>query len=288
VTSDVASSIASWIYNQSEILRSKALSLSAVPIAASTAQKIMTETLTQPVSSFRSPLSAEIRKSATSIPEAAEAEERMGPDLLETPKMNVASSPYRLFEVPALMISIATAYGQAFAPPPVYWTTRGSGETPFEPAYAGTRATEQAGVPEKRIYPRLPTVIALAAAESLIGQRLRLEFTALASEIQMARPPVVEGLGETGAFRAIRADALHEVAEMASSMLPESESYGSFISKTAPVRTTELSPISPTVQSNLTVVVEAESQEEDLRDLENKINKILSDQMRRYYGSAKI
>jgi hypothetical protein len=54
-----------------------------------------------------------------------------------------------------------------------------------------------------------------------------------------------------------------------------------------PPRTSKLSPVQRTVQNTFNITL-AEAKDADLRDLERKINRILSEQIRRYYGSTKI
>jgi hypothetical protein len=63
-----------------------------------------------------------------------------------------------------------------------------------------------------------------------------------------------------------------------------------YYSQTPPIHAPapRLSLISPTVQNTFNVAVPVESTDEDLRNLEAKIGRILADQMRRYYGSTKI
>jgi len=60
------------------------------------------------------------------------------------------------------------------------------------------------------------------------------------------------------------------------------------LGRPAPPIQPKLRTLTPEVPRTLNVTVSGETPEEDLRDLERKISKILSDQVRRYYGTARL
>ena len=251
---EVSPSLSSWIYGVSEILRGTALSLSAVPVAASTAERVVTETLVQPVSGLEAP-----RTLGTQEP--------VSPYLAPSrPETGVGRTEVEAFRLPAIVASLIVALSQRY---PL-----------LETAAPGR-------MPEVKTFSKLPTVIALAAAESLIAQRLQHESSALIREMQVARSSYGERLGELGASGPIRTTMLGKLATAAPSLLSTLEPYAPGISSVPPPPA-RLGPVSPSVQNTFNITISAESAEEDLRDLERKINRILSEQMRRYYGSTRI
>lgn len=274
VLEEISPSMTSWIYEASEALRGTSLSLSAVPIAASTAEKVVTEALTQPVSSFEEPKTYDTQEtvSPSLTPSRAEA--------------SVGRAEVEAFRIPAIVASLVVALSQRY---PLLFSEPTAGET-YETSvelarFAPEEPTTRGRMPEMETYTKLPTVIALAAAESLIAQRLHHEFGALTREIQVARSSYGERLGELGTLRPVRTTMLSKLA--ASPMLSRTlQPYAPGMP--APSPPPRMSPISPTIQNTFNITVSAESAEEDLRDLERKINKILSEQMRRYYGSPRI
>jgi hypothetical protein len=272
---EVSPSLTSWIYGVSEILRGTALSLSEVPIAASTAQRVVTEALIQPVSSLEAP-----RTLGTQEP----VSRGLTPSRPET---GVGRTEVEAFRLPAIVASLIAGLSQRYPIPfsePVISETWG---TPLELTRVAPEETiALGGMPEVKRFSKLPTVIALAAAESLIAQRLQHEFSALTREMQVARSSYGERLGELGAFGPIRTTMLGKLAAAAPAFSPTLEPYAPGIPSAPPPA--RLWPVSPTIQNTFNITVSAESTEEDLRDLERKISQILSEQIRRYYGSTRI
>jgi hypothetical protein len=60
------------------------------------------------------------------------------------------------------------------------------------------------------------------------------------------------------------------------------------LGRPAPLIQPKLRTLTPEVPRTLNVTVSGETPEDDLRVLERKISKILSDQVRRYYGTARL
>jgi hypothetical protein len=276
ILEEVSPSLTSWIYGVSEILRGTAVSLSAVPIAASAAQRVVTETLIQPVSSLEAP-------------KTLGTQEPVSPGLTPSrPEMGVRHVEVEAFKIPAIVASLVVALGQRY---PLLFgepATSEPWEIPFEPARVAPEETSALGrMGEVRSFSKLPTVIALAAAESLIAQRLHHEFNVLSREMQVARSSYGERLGELGAFGPIRTTMLTKLAKAAPALLPTLEPFVPGV-PSAPSPPARVGPVGPSIQNTFNLTISAESAEEDLRDLERKVSRILSEQMRRYYGSTRI
>jgi len=275
ILEEVSPSLTSWIYGVSEILRGTAVSLSAVPIAASTAQRVLMETLIQPVSSLEAPKTLGIQ-------------EPVSPGLPPSrPEMGVRHVEVEAFKIPAIVASLIVALSQRY---PLLFSepaTSEPWEIPVEPARVAPEETSALGrMAEVKSFSKLPTVIALAAAESLIAQRLHHEFNVLSREMQVARSSYGERLGELGAFGPIRTTMLTKLAKAAPALLPTLEPFVPGV-PSVPPPPARVSPVGPTIQNTFNLTISAESAEEDLRDLERKVSRILSEQIRRYYGSTR-
>jgi hypothetical protein len=272
---EISPSLTSWIYGESEILRGTAVSLSAVPVAASTAQRIVTEALVQPISGSETPQTFSGEESVSPVLTTATREARFGQGGVEA------------FRLPAIVTSLVAAsiqrYSLLFAEPAVAETYR----APFEMERVSPEESTVLGqMPEEKRYSRLPAVIALAAAESLIVKRLQHEFTAFVKEMQVARSTYGETLAGLGAAGPVRTTMLGELA--AAPVFPSTiEPYAPRVPSGPPPSARSIPVASPT-QNTVNLTISAESTEEDLRDLERKINRILSEQISRYYGSTRI
>ena len=251
---EVSPSLASWVYGESEALRSTGLSLSAVPVAASTAQRIVTEALIEPVSGVE------------------------GPETLER------GVPFRL---PSVFASLVATHARNYFP---FYVEPSVGEAYALPSQAETpyrgQAPKEGALLEETSVSRLPSVIALAAAESLIAQKLRHEMTAFAKDVQAAQSTYGESLATMGATGPVRATKLGELASAPNFPVPI-EPYAPPVSSTPPPPTRPRL-VDRAIRDTINVTVSAESQEEDLRELERKISKILAEQLSRYYGSTRI
>lgn len=274
-------SLTSWIYGESEVLRRTGLSLSVVPIAAATAEKIVTETLVQPTSSFEAPLPPQ---AAGSVPTG-----------LPTfrPETIAESAGYKTFRLPAMLVSLMVAQGQKY---PLFLTEPSVSQVYEASAESTQIATEKTAAPSGMLVggrgSKLPTVIALAAAESLIAQRLQLEFGSLVKELHVPRSSYVEAMSDLGSVGPVRTTMLGRLAEVAPGVSPALAPFRPMTPSVAQqpplARPSPLSPPSPPVQNAFNITVSGERTEEDLRDLERKISQIISEQVRRYYGSTKI
>jgi hypothetical protein len=272
---EISPSLTSWIYGESEILRGTGVSLSAVPVAASTAQRIVTEALIQPLACYE-------------MPQTLGGEEPASPTLT-TPTREVGLEHPRVetFRVPAIMSSLVAAYIQRYSllfAEPTVAETHGA---PLEIERVSPEESTALGeMPEEKKYSRLPAVIALAAAESLIAQRLQHEFTAFVKEVQVARSTYGETLAELGAAGPVRTTKLGELA--ATPVFPSTIEPYVPRAPSGPPPSARTVPLTSPIQNVVNLTVSAESTEEDLRDLERKISRILSEQISRYYGSTRI
>jgi hypothetical protein len=275
LTEEILPSLASWIYGESEILRGTGVSLSAVPVAASIAQRIVTEALVQPISGSKMPRIFDSEESVSSGLATATREtgfDRGGPET---------------FRLPAIVTSLAAAYVQRysllFAEPEVAETYG----APFEIRRVSPEESRAFGeMPEEKTYSKLPAVIALAAAEGLIAKRLQSEFAAFAKEMQVARSTYGETVAKLGASGPVRA----KLGEMAAApVFPSTiEPYVPRAPPNPQRASNRPIPVTSPVQNVVNLTVSAESTEEDLRDLERKISRILSEQISRYYGSTRM
>jgi hypothetical protein len=271
---EISPSLTSWIYGESEILRGKGVSLSAVPIAASTAQKIVTEALVQP-------------GPGSETPQTFGGGESVSLGLANATSEAGLHGGVEAFRLAAIVTSLAAAYVQRysllFAEPAVAETFG----VPFEiKRVSREEPTAPGGMPEEKKYSRLPAVIALAAAESLVAKRLQHEFTAFVKEMQVVRSTYGDTLAELGASGPVRTTMLGELA--ATPVFPSSiEPYAPRVPSAPPLSARPIPATSP-IQNVVNLTISAETTEEDLRDLERKINRILSEQISRYYGSTRI
>ena len=267
-----APDLTAWVHNVSKVLRATTLSLSAVPTAASTAEKILTETLTQSVSRVEAPWSL-------TAPE---------PDLAPS-RPETAGKPVEVeaFKLSQILSSLAVGLGQQYS------LLSGGAEISETLASAvelmGVAPEETLPldtIPEVKTSSKLSTVVSLASIKSLIAQRLQEESSMLIKGMHVARSLPGETLSGLGAFSPTRTTMVSRIAA-ASTLLPPRAAPTRWV-PTAPQRTSRPSAVRPTVQNTFNVTIAAESTKEDLRDLEKKISRILSDQIRRYYGSTRV
>jgi len=273
---DIFPSLSSWVYGVSEVLRGTSLSLSAVPVAASTAEKVVTETLVQPISGFNAPQIFDTPDQSLDEIGVRSGERVVG--LIEP----------KAFELPAIITSLIVALNQKYPILSKEPITSETYDTSIEVARGSPEEIPAAGgLPEFENFSKLPTVIALAAAGNLIAQRLHHEFNTLVKEIRFTRSSYGEKLGELGAFSPTSAPLLSRLTKAAPAMPQTLQPYEPIIASSPPPFP-RLSPVSPATQNAFNITISAESAEEDLRDLERKISKILSEQIRRHYGSPRI
>jgi hypothetical protein len=302
---EVLPSLSSWIYGESEQLRGEGFSLSVVPIAASAAQNILFEALTQPIPPIERPKPSE--ESLSSSPVAQ--------------KPKAVSKDFEHFRLHELVAAALTAYGQdhklGFSKSALenaygaheFWEVASSGfatygrgyrldlsEPALEQAYGTHNKTIQTIVQEQplargsssemKVFSKLPAVMALAAAEDLIVHKLRHGSAALLEDIRAARLSYGETLSEISAAVPMQTAALGEALSSQSAF----STIEPYVPQAPPIHgpLPRSSSISPTIQNTINVTVPIEAAEGDLRDLEAKMSRILADQMRRYYGSTRI
>ncbi len=173
--------------------------------------------------------------------------------------------------------------------------------TRFEPGHAGgppepvlgeapvtipspiTAVRPEGTAPGERIVlqPSHEVAAALGRIEALVSQTMKAVLLPLAAAAQLA-PPTVHPLA--GPPISLPRGSLIGPPGPAQEALIVEEPARHFHPQLERPRP-RLRPISPTVQSDIRVTVSGET-EEDLRDLEKKISRILSEQVRRYYGYA--
>ncbi len=267
-----APDLTAWVYNVSKVLRATTLGLLAVQTAASTAEKIITGTLLQPVSSVEAPWSLTTHE----------------PDLAPSrPEMTGKPIEVEAFKLPQILTSLAVGLGQQYpilAGGPEISETLASTVELMGVAPEETLPLET--IPEVKTFSKLSTVVALASTERLIAQKLQEESNMLIKGMHVARSLPGETLSGMDAFSPTRTTMVSRVAA-ASTLLPPRAVPTRWV-PTAPQRTPRPSAVRPTVQNTFNVTIAAESTKEDLRDLEKKISRILSDQIRRYYGSTRV
>jgi hypothetical protein len=222
------------------------------------------------------------------MPQTLGGEEPVSPTLTTpTREVGLEHPGVDTFRLPAIMSSLVAAYNQRYSLPfaePAIAETYGA---PFEMERVSPEESTALGeMPEEKKYSRLPAVIALAAAESLIAQRLQHEFTAFVKEMQVARSTYGETLAELGAAGPVRTTKLGELA--ATPVFPSTIEPYVPRAPSRPPPSARTMPVTSPIQNVVNLTVSAESTEEDLRDLERKISRILSEQISRYYGSTRI
>jgi hypothetical protein len=259
--------LTSLAHSVSRAIRATVPRLSAVPTAASTAAKFVMRTLLQRVSSVEAP---------SSLTRAGFA--------LSRPKIEGKPVEVEAFRLPQIVSSLLVGLSQEY---PLL-----SGEAEIGEALASTvdltAVPEETllldTVPEVKTVSKLSTAIALASSESLIAQRLQQEPGSLTGGLHVARSLPAETFG-VGAFSPARAAMVNRM--VGASAWLASRGKPAPWGPSGPPRTSKLSQVQHTVQNTFNITL-AEAKDADLRDLERKINRILSEQIRRYYGSTKI
>lgn len=281
---EIFPSLTFWIYAVSEMLRSTALGLPAVSVVASTVQRTVTQALVHPISSFE-----KLRTLGT------QAELFSTGLMLSKPETGVERIAVEAFSLPVTVASLIAAHSQNYFPligePRISETWES-----FEPTQAPPKETAVLGeMPRVKGPSKLEAIVGLAAVESSIAQNLHQQFTTLTREIEVFRSSYGERLGELSAFGPIGTTTLSAGAggrlARAPTLLPTLQPHVPHVLSTPIARAPsppKLRPISPTIQNTFNITISAEEAEEDLRDLERKVAQILSDQIRRYYGSMRL
>jgi hypothetical protein len=267
-----APDLIAWVYNVSKVLRATTLGLSAVPTAASTAEKIITGTLLKPVSSVEAPWSL-----TTHEPDSA-------PSRPETVGKSIKVEAFKLPQIlTSLAVGLSQQYPLLIGEPEITETLAPTveltGVAPEETLPLDT-------IPEVKTFSKLSTLVALASTESLIAQSLKEESSMLIEGMHVARSLPGETLTGVGAFSPTRTTMVSRSVAAPTIFPPRAAPT----QRGPPATQRPSKPIAvrPTVQNTFNITIAAESTKEDLRDLEKKISRILSDQIRRYYGSTRI
>jgi len=116
----------------------------------------------------------------------------------------------------------------------------------------------------------------------LFPPEIGLGLLDLTRRMQLVELPYIKAIGEAAAQGPERTPLLGSLA-LPASMISEAGPPAPKQPQRPPAPE-RLRPVTPTVQSDLRITVSGEAPEEDLRDLERKISKILSEQIRRHYG----
>jgi hypothetical protein len=351
---EIAPSLTSWIYEGSELLRPTGVALSAVPIAASLAEKIVAETLIQPMSTFTTTPPYDYGKPITS--EGAEKPSRL-PTVLALAGAGSLITHRLQHELVALSMEnktirkpfsqISTGASGQVTPVRTLGTTAiseiakeiATGLYAAAIAVPASRAVAEAQTSEAALIAgsvaavsyltsglasgasykvvaaqasRAALIAGSAAATAELSARLMgvyyLEAAAETSSKAFARATAKASQAAAIALVSSNATAISELASGASAeadaetsavsgariafgdALTQSRQPERPIQSSLPVSPKPSKPLSiaPIIQNSLNSITEEASEEEDLRDLERKIKKILSEQISRYYGSSMI
>jgi hypothetical protein len=275
IPEEVPLPLASPIYGESELLRNTRVSLSAVAVAASRAERLINGTLTQPVS-------------VTGVPQTHDIvaiEQGFGTAKF---KEGVKHAGAEDFGLPSNLTSIVASYVRTN---PVLFAKAGIGENYGKSFEAGSNPSSQHATTsetwkDKESY-GLPIMLALAArSKNLIMPRLQHKLADFIGETQIAQSTNVGGIIGLSNSMPVRATMLGELATGATS----SYAIENYVSRApqAPSPEYRPRPVTPIIENALHLTLSEETLEDDLRDLERKINRILSEQLSRYYGSSRI
>jgi hypothetical protein len=202
-------------------------------------------------------------------------------------KPEIRHAAVKAFRLPSILTSLMAYYSQTYPWLPPEPAVSQTYETPFEvEQLTSEETTTPSEISETQKPSKPPITLALAATEKLLPQRQQKELTALMKRIQISRSTYARTIADLGAAGPIRTTMLDElsVGLTIPYALEPSTSYAEAVSQRPLIQ----SAMSPTSQDIIKVNVFADTAEEDLRDLERKISRILSEQISRYYGSSRI
>jgi hypothetical protein len=137
-----------------------------------------------------------------------------------------------------------------------------------------------------RSFHGMPAVLALVGAGNLIVQRMQTEMAAFEKETRGATLAYAESFAELSSVDSFVNPTVGEPVTLSSASF--TEPYITPASKVKPRSLAPIVPANPAIHDTINLSVSVDSTEEDLRDLERKINRILSEQLSRYYGSPRI
>jgi hypothetical protein len=276
----ISTAFTSWIREGAVTLRDSQVSLSALPIAASAVEKLLAETLMQPVSSLEAPPTYEDHEPISRLPPTKfKPEER--------------HAPVEAFRLPSILTSHMAYYTQTYPWLPTEPAVKQTYETPFEvEQLTSEEPTTPSEISETQKPSKLPITFALAATENLITQRRQQELTAFMKKIQVSRSTYAKAVADLGAAGPIRTTMLDELAvgltspytpEPYTPYAPHAETPFPYATESYPSTERRVSPQLPrqitTSPKAIKINVFADTDKEDLRDLERKISSILSEQV---------
>ena len=263
---EISPYLSALAYSVSRAVRATVPRISAVPAAASTAAKFVRRTLLQRVSSV----------------EAPKVLSRSG-HALSRPKIEGKPIEVEAFRLPQMVTSLFVGLSQQY---PLLSDEAEIGEA-LASTIDMTVVPEETllldTMPEMKTISKLSTAITSASSERLVAQSLKQEPGSLNGGLYIARslPAETFGVRTFSPLRATNVSGMAGASRLASRGKPVP--WG----PSGPPRTPNMGPAHRTVQNTFNITL-AEAKDADLRDLERKINRILSEQIRRYYGSTKI
>jgi hypothetical protein len=255
------------------------LSLSEIQIKASNVEKLITETLMQPILRLQTP----------QIYRDEETTQQMLKNDVLRPEMKLATA--EAFRIPSILASIVAYNIQTYPRLP---SKPAAGDIYERPNEVNQIISEKSKKPSKILKPRkvskTPIASAFGAIENLLTQKWHQQSTAFMKETQISRSTYAKLMAELGATGPVRTALLSELATGFTTPykiehIPEASTDATFpcVSEPYPSTTDLFSSQSlrqkvPS-QDIINVNVSADTAEEDLRDLERKISRILSEQM---------
>ena len=222
----------------------------------------------------------------------AEATQAIGKMLSSTDEntglLNPAASQ---FHVTSQTPQIATSFEEEKAGlAPSYSLAENISSYPFKPKETGVQLNVLASRRITQAQPgqfaaRPSGALVLASAGTLIVHQLQSGLAAFKQESEASSSRLQEVLANRSLVGPTEEAAIKEIPEAA-----DAGQQAPYISREphAPLELPPLVASSPTVQDTINVTVSADTSEQDLRDLEQKINRILNEQLNRYYGSSRI
>jgi hypothetical protein len=348
---EISPALTSWIYEGSEALRSTGVALSAVPVAASEAEKTIYETLTQPASSLMRPQPQAREVEAKKVSRLPTMLALAGAGSLITQRLQNELAVLTRVAPPtraetttsgelgwaASRIVPAKAY-QPFAELYEDQIAEAEGRAAFEAVtseanikaaraarIAGSAAAVLelargmlAGASVREAATEASKAAAMASAVATVGElvvSLQSATTAKAvaetsaqaiATTQVSRIALAGQMLATGVAQAISelsAETSAEAAGLSSGRIAAGEARELALTQphhvqpyipiepSVPPAAPKLSPLVPEIKGAVSLAMEekaVEDEEEDLRDLERKITRIISDQLSRYYGCSRI
>jgi hypothetical protein len=286
---EVSPFLASWMYNISKVLHDTTLSVSGVSTPTSISENIVSRALLQPISSVEAPWSLasyrpdlvpwELELTRKSPMGEKTGKPSMVKEFIKPPMVEAFKLPQI---VTSLVVELSKKYNLVSGGPEISESMLSTVElmkiSPEETLAEYRR-------PEAKPFSKLLTLVSLASTASLIAYKLQQESTMLMTGMQTASSLPETTLSGLGTLSPVS-------TSMVKKMAVESRLSPHRLPPTSTVPVASRRPItirreSPTVQNKVNITVAADSKDEDLRDLERKISRILSEQIRRHYGSTR-